>query len=198
MNNLTTRKIVLGITRNVATSEQSGITLRQLDKWSDGTTRLPGDQISVTCKTSGTGRHTIDVVDATPTTDRMRNSTTIPADEFGDPFIVYVWQLEGTSRSSRISGGGGLTTPNIVTNDDQAISVMLNSAWARVGFEVYEGPGTLYEDKDTKNGPDDSPARELIAFTDNHGGNNNDAQVYLRANNGTSKVRAWFMAIAAP
>ena len=105
-------------------------------------------------------------------------------------YTYYVWRRTSESRTSTISS---LSNAVVETREDRLLSVTLtgaNSTFARVEFEVFKGPGTLYEDKDENNQPDKSLTKQLTAFTNNHG-TASEASVYLRPNNGTSHVRAW-------
>ena len=102
-----------------------------------------------------------------PRTDDLPNTHVTSTFE---PFIFYVWQTEANSRKATLDA---LETPQIISDEEpKAITVTLSGAdsqWARVEFQVYEGSGTLFEDKDGKNGPDNNPSRQLIAFSNNNG-----------------------------
>ena len=163
----------------------STVTLRETEKWSDGTNRLPSGTFSVTIKApTATGRYEIQITDATVPAD-------YPSDHISstfDPFVLYVWETEANSRTASITTG--LTSSVLNDEEDKPITVTLDASFTRVGFEVYDGPGTLYEDKNGDGNPDSSPRKQVTAFTENQG-TTNVAQVYLRSNRGTSKVRAW-------
>ena len=169
-------------------NEADAITLNQMDEWSDGRKRLQSGTIRVTLEASDTPvAVTIAITDATVDAD-------LPTDfnkSVFEMFRLYVLQLESASRAATISTN---LIPSVVNDDqDTAISVTLTGAasdFARVGFEVYEGPGTLYEDKNSDNSPDSTAIKSITAFTSNHG-TASQATVYLKTNGGTSKVRAW-------
>ena len=105
-------------------------------------------------------------------------------------YIYYVWRHSSESRTSMITG---LSNGVVQTGEDLDLGVSLTGGnaefarFARVEFEVFKGPGTLYEDKDSNSQPDKSLTKKLTAFTDD----NRATSVSLRPNNGTSHVRAW-------
>ena len=186
----TNAEIVSIGTYNVPSEETGSITLNQLEEWSDGRARLVS-RISVTLQASNTpSAITIAITDATENGDLPGGSAFIKS--VFENFRLYVLQLESDSRVATITG----ELDGTVVNDDQdtEISVTLTGAasdFARVGFEVYEGPGTLYEDKNDDGSPDSTPTKSITAFTGNHGTPNAQATVRLKTNRGTSKVRAW-------
>ena len=163
----------------------NSVTLNEDEKWSDGTTELTNSIRMRLQAPTVPGRYTITAVDATPAGDLPNTHVTSTF----EPFIFYVWQTEALSRVETFTNTP--STPQIISDEEpKPITVTLSKGWARVEFQVYEGSGTLFEDKDGRNGPDNSPRRQLIAFSNNNG-TEFQATVYLRANRGTSKVRAW-------
>ena len=178
---------------NLLPSNTTSYDLQETQKWSNGSTKLQSSTITLTLKApTAPGQYTITVTDITEATltnnsGDYPNNHTVSTFEM---FVFYVWKTEANSRTQTIAGDSRLTSGIISDEEPKIITVGLSdSPFTRVSFEV-EGYGTLYEDKNSDNKPDSNPSKKLTAFTDNHG-TESVAQVYLQANRGTSKVRAW-------
>ena len=172
------------------TFRRSGTVVTSLSETeTDSNKRLSGS-ITLSCVASDSGMYGVTITD---TTNGTNKPGTGPSTADLIAFKIYVWANVADSQGSRISDLGNGTAPEYGTVD---LMVTLTpetdstADFARVEFEVFRGPGTLYEDKNGDGKPDKGPSKRLTTFT-NNGGTTNRADVSLIPNRGTSHVRAW-------
>lgn len=183
------------------TADSTGLTLTEGTNLTNGT-------IYMKINNPGVGRFTVTVTDqATSATDRFEQLT----------FTAYAVRLPGDVQGLRFSGP--TVNPTIKTTypshdprdplyDDKVEVTVFDSnttpvdekSWVFVDFEVFEGPGYVYEDLNDDSQPDTPADRNSKTTTTltRLGANNDMARVKLRRNGGTNKIRATIRNVNPP